>query len=40
MEESARRPSVFVRMMNLAALVVTVLGALTIIDTIRNWLGG
>jgi len=40
MEESARQPSILVRVLNLAALVATVLSALAVADIIRNWFGG
>jgi len=40
MEETAKQPSVFVKILNLAALIISVLGAITIIDVFRNWLGG
>ena len=40
MEESAKRPSVLARILNLIALGATILGILTVVDTIRNWFGG
>jgi len=40
LEEAGKKPSVFVRVLNMAALFVSVLGAITIIDAFRNWFGG
>ena len=40
MEESSKQPSILVRVLNLAALVATVLSVVAVADIIRNWFGG
>jgi len=40
LEDASKQPSVFVRVLNMAALVISILGAITIIDAFRNWFGG
>jgi len=40
MEEAAKQPTVFVKILNLAAMIAGILGAITIIDVLRSWIGG
>ena len=40
LEEAGKQPSVFVRVLNLVATIVGILGMIAIIDIIRNWFGG
>jgi len=40
MEETGKQPSIFVRILNWAALIITTLGAITVIDVFKNWFGG
>jgi len=38
MEEAAKQPTVFVKILNLAAMIAGILGAITIIDVLRSWI--
>jgi len=40
MEEAAKQPTAFVKILNLAAMIAGILGAITIIDVLRSWIGG
>ena len=40
MEKAAKQPSALVRILNMAALIISILGVITIVDAFRNWFGG
>jgi hypothetical protein len=40
MRESQKQPSIFIRILNMAALIVTLLSIIALIDIFRNWFGG
>ena len=40
MEEAARQPTAFVKILNWAAMIAGILGTIAIIDVLRSWFGG
>jgi hypothetical protein len=40
MEEAGKQPPIVVRVLNLAATIVGILGAIAVMDVFRNWFGG